>query len=115
MTPTCPTCPFLLHDRLYSGWGWCSAPQNRVHTDHWPEGFTPSQSPSGTCNLHPERAKATVGAEVRFASNDEPDEAQCERIDQAMLQHKACDGYEQHRIEIARLSFHERAMRRELP
>jgi hypothetical protein len=52
-TPTCPTCPHLVHDKEYPDWGWCYHPQNRVHAKGWPGGFTPSQSPSGSCDLHP--------------------------------------------------------------
>jgi hypothetical protein len=54
-TPTCPSCPYLNRDARHPGWGWCNAPQNRVFTEGWPNGFTPSQSPTGTCNLHPQR------------------------------------------------------------
>lgn len=61
-TPTCPTCPHLNKDDKHTGWGWCAAPQNRVFSASWPQGFTPSQSPSGTCNLHPERAAAALPA-----------------------------------------------------
>jgi len=51
--PTCQTCPHLLHDKKHTGWGWCDAPQNRVVSPGWSHGFTPSQSPTGTCKLHP--------------------------------------------------------------
>lgn len=53
---SCPTCPNLQRDSGHPGWGWCTAPENRVYSAAWPQGFTPSQSPSGSCNLHPARA-----------------------------------------------------------
>jgi hypothetical protein len=60
-TPTCPSCPHLLKDKRHPGWGWCDAPQNRamnrVTDKGWVNGFMPSQSPSGSCNLHPERTQ----------------------------------------------------------
>ena len=56
--PTCPTCPFLLKDKQYPGWGWCQHSKNIVHGEGWTNGFTPSQSPDGSCELHPERAAA---------------------------------------------------------
>jgi hypothetical protein len=61
-TPTCSTCPHLDKDKSNPGWGWCNAPQNRVMDKGWVNGFTPSQSPSGSCELHPER---TAGVEGR--------------------------------------------------
>lgn len=57
-TPACPTCPHLAHDKAHPGWGWCNAPANRVFSEGWVNGFTPSQSPTGTCNLHPKRIAA---------------------------------------------------------
>lgn len=60
---SCPTCPHLKHDAAYPGWGWCSRPENRVYAEGWPLGFTPSQSPSGSCNLHPVRAAAAIAKE----------------------------------------------------
>jgi hypothetical protein len=61
-TPTCPSCPHLLKDKAHPGWGWCGAPQNRVNAPGWVNGFTPSQSPSGSCNLHPQRAAHDIKA-----------------------------------------------------
>lgn len=66
--PTCPTCPHLAKDKGHPGWGWCTELQNRVVTDGWVNGFTPSQSPSGSCNLHPERAVA-VGVCLTCVAN----------------------------------------------
>lgn len=54
-TPMCPTCPFQKGDGKYPGWGWCTHPRNRVYSEGWPNGFTPSQSPSGSCEFHPLR------------------------------------------------------------
>ena len=54
-TPVCPTCHYLLPDKNYPGWGWCGNAQNRVFVIDWPNGFTPSQSPDGSCELHPAR------------------------------------------------------------
>lgn len=61
-TPRCPSCEHLTADQKYPGWGWCSHPQNRVYGVGWPNGFTPSQSPTGSCALHPERAVIPTGA-----------------------------------------------------
>ena len=55
-TPQCSTCTFRAPDPKYPGWGWCGHPSNRVFVEGWPLGFTPSQSPSGTCRLHPDLA-----------------------------------------------------------
>ena len=53
--PTCGTCPSLKPDLQYPGWGWCGHPNNIVpHGGR--AGFTPSQSPTGSCELHPARA-----------------------------------------------------------
>lgn len=60
-TPKCPSCPFVKPDQKHPGWGWCDHPRNRVYDGGWPNGFTPSQSPSGSCELHPERAAAAIG------------------------------------------------------
>jgi hypothetical protein len=54
-TPCCPTCVHRTANGS-GGWSWCSHPSNRVYAEGWPQGFTPSQSPSGTCLLHPARA-----------------------------------------------------------
>jgi hypothetical protein len=59
-TPQCSTCAHRAPDAQYPGWGWCAHPSNRVFVEGWPLGFTPSQSPSGTCRLHP--AIATTAA-----------------------------------------------------
>lgn len=56
--PACPTCAHRVADAAHPGWSWCGHPSNRVYADGWPNGFTPSQSPSGTCSLHPERVAA---------------------------------------------------------
>lgn len=62
-TPKCQTCPHRLADNEYPGWGWCGHPQNRVYADGWVRGFPPSQSPSGTCELHPDRAAIKTATE----------------------------------------------------
>lgn len=50
--PTCRTCPHMKKDG--GGWhGWCQHPANRVYSDGWPNGFTPSQGGDGGCDLHP--------------------------------------------------------------
>lgn len=54
-TPQCQTCAYRQNDRAYPGWGWCKRPENLVYSDAYPNGFTPSTAPDGTCNLHPER------------------------------------------------------------
>lgn len=56
-TPRCPSCPSFQSSA--TGWGWCQDSRNRVFSDGWPLGFTPSMSPSGTCDLHPERVAIT--------------------------------------------------------
>ena len=61
-TPMCPSCPHLRRDHKFNGWGWCGHSDNRVYSNAWPDGFTPSQSPTGSCDLHPERASlANIG------------------------------------------------------
>lgn len=67
-TPQCPTCTFRAPDSKHPGWGWCSHPSNRVFAKGWPLGFTPSQSPSGTCRLHPAIA-ATAATGEALCSN----------------------------------------------
>ena len=54
-TPTCPTCIHRTSNPSNAAWGWCTHPSNRVFAEGWPQGFTPSQSPDGTCTLHPAR------------------------------------------------------------
>lgn len=58
-TPLCDTCPNLKRASDRDG-GWCQHASNRVVTDGWPQGFTPSVAWDGSCELHPERA-ATGG------------------------------------------------------
>lgn len=60
--PTCPSCPYLRHDKKHPGWGWCDHPDNRVQDKGWVNGFTPSQSPTGSCELHPERRMTATPA-----------------------------------------------------
>jgi hypothetical protein len=62
--PQCQTCVHRTPDSKHPGWGWCCHPSNRVYADGWPQGFTPSQSPDGTCLLHPVRAAASLGQAV---------------------------------------------------
>ena len=54
--PMCGTCPHMKQDAQYPGWGWCQHPKNMVPHVGREVGFTPSQSPSGSCELHPQRA-----------------------------------------------------------
>lgn len=58
-TPCCPTCAHRIPNGA-GGWSHCGHPSNRIYTDGWPNGFTPSMSPSGTCELHPRRS-ASLG------------------------------------------------------
>lgn len=53
--PLCPSCAHLIADKAHPGWGWCGHPSNRVEDPGWVNGFTPSQSPTGSCGLHPLR------------------------------------------------------------
>lgn len=71
-TPTCPNCPHLLKDKKYPGWGWCNAQENRVMDKGWVNGFAPSQSPSGSCNLHPERTSGVTVALDQTKSEQVP-------------------------------------------
>lgn len=48
----CQTCQWLHHDPARDG-GWCRNSLNRVPPQSgWPNGFTPSVSSTGGCNLH---------------------------------------------------------------
>lgn len=66
--PMCGTCPSMKHDAQYPGWGWCQHPNNIVPHQGRTVGFTPSQSPTGTCDLHPARA-AQKDAGMRLGPN----------------------------------------------
>lgn len=51
--PHCGKCIFLVEDSQYSmSGGWCGHDGNRIYTEDWPQGFTPSVSYYGGCNLH---------------------------------------------------------------
>jgi hypothetical protein len=55
LEPVCGTCPHFTHG------GWCSHPTNRVPPmKGWPQGFTPSMSIHGGCDLHPDTNKGDV-------------------------------------------------------
>lgn len=60
-TPRCETCFHLKSANDRHG-GWCMHTSNRVVTNDWPQGFTPSQAWDGSCTQHPERLAYSVQA-----------------------------------------------------